>query len=402
MAIDPPSLPVTDDLLVVPQEPATDALYVHVPFCTHKCPYCAFACTDEYEYSDFDRFHDGIDQELRLRTSHQGRRQLKTLYYGGGTPSALGARGLRRLTRSVEGRFDLSSLSEFTVELNPGQVDDVMAVELASLRVDRTSLGAQTFHQEHLKRLGRDHEIPDVERSLRALTAVGIEAVNIDLMYALPLQTTTEFVEDLKTALDLGAVHLSLYALEFEPSTPFGRAKANGKMIPTDDGIAADMFLRAREVCAEYGLHWYEVSNFARPGFESRHNQAYWENRPYVGIGPGAYGRIADIRYRNATETTPWHQALQQGRDPAVEKDLLTDEIDAIETLVAGLRTRAGVRWPEPPGVRNWEHREKTAKKLADEGLAVLTEQRFHLTVRGMLVLDSILPRFLPTSNDAT
>ena len=402
MATDPPLPLATDDGLVVPREPATDALYVHVPFCTHKCPYCAFACTDEYERSDFTRFQEGIERELRVRVSHVDRRRLRTLYYGGGTPSALGCRGLRSLTQAVESRFDLGSLEEFTVELNPGQVDDPMAIELASMRVDRTSLGAQTFHPEHLRRLGRDHEIPDVARALSALRKAGIEAVNIDLMYALPLQTTTEFSEDLRTALDLGAVHLSLYALEFEPSTPFGKAKAQGKMIPTDDGTAADMFHRARELCAAYGLYWYEVSNFAVPGFESRHNQAYWNNRPYVGIGPGAYGRIADIRYRNATEIGPWHQAIMQGLDPAIEKDLLTDEIDAIETLVAGLRTREGVRWPEPKGVRGGDHRERTAQALVAEGLGLITDRRFRLTVRGMLVLDSILPRFLSTDDRAT
>jgi oxygen-independent coproporphyrinogen-3 oxidase len=379
----------------VPAEPNPSSVYVHVPFCSYKCPYCAFACTDDYGGDDVENFHHGIRRELERRIPVRPEAPLRTLYYGGGTPSALADHGLRRLTSSLADRLDLSRLVEFTVEANPSHVSDSLAEALLDLRVNRVSLGAQTFQPRHLRRLGRDHEIADVPLALERLRRRGLDSITLDLMYGLPDQTLAEFAEDLRIALDFGVVHLSLYALEYEPSTPFGRAKAEGRFIPAPDTLAAEMFDRARELCAAYGLAWYEISNFAVPGFESVHNRAYWENRPYVGLGPGAYGRIGAVRYRNATETAPWIAALRSARDPAIEIDRLSAADDAVENLVAGLRTRRGAAWPEPAGTPGREARAAVAERLVAEGYALIASDRLRLTVRGLLVLDSLLPRFL-------
>lgn len=373
---------------------AFDALYVHVPFCTRKCPYCAFACTDDYGGDDVTRFFEGVDVELRRRLGHDNRPPTSTLYFGGGTPSALGPAGVHRLRSLLDRALDLRKVREFTVEANPSHCDDAFAAALAEIGCDRASLGAQSFDPDQLRRLGRDHEAPDVARALRALRAVGIENATVDLMYGLPLQSVDAFAEDVRAALDLGVRHLSLYQLEFEPTTPFGFAKSAGRMSPADEGAAADMFHRARELCTAYGLYWYEASNFASPGSESVHNRVYWDNAPYAGIGPGAYGRIGRTRYRNDPDPRGWFERLRRGDDPAPETDELGPEEDAVETLVAGLRTRRGVRWPEPPGAPGGPRRSVVAAELVAEGLALVDEGRLRLTVRGMLVLDRLLPRF--------
>jgi oxygen-independent coproporphyrinogen III oxidase len=299
-----------------------EAVYVHVPFCSRKCPYCAFSCKDGYAFDEVALYLRTLGAEAAFRTG-SSRPSVRTLYFGGGTPSALGVRGLRSLYATLRSAFDLRGMIEHTVELNPEHVDRPLSEAVASEGCRRASLGVQSFSPFHLKRLGRDHEAGDVVVSFEALRKADVRSVNVDLMYGLPLQSVSDFLDDLKKALDLGADHVSLYQLEFDDSTPFGFARSRGRMAPADDGAAAEMFHGARETASRYGLEWYETSNFAREGHQSVHNRVYWANAPYLGLGPGAYGRIGALRYRNHAETTAWSRALDEGKAPHAEEDFL-------------------------------------------------------------------------------
>jgi oxygen-independent coproporphyrinogen-3 oxidase len=373
------------------------ALYVHVPFCSQVCPYCAFNVTSRYDDGLLDRFLRAIGRELSGLASARPLK-LKSLYLGGGTPTALDARRLDLLLGLMKDRTDPGSIAEWTVEANPDALTSEHARVLKNEGVTRVSLGAQSFQKRFLHALGRTHGPDDVRESIRTLRSAGLANLNVDLMYGLPSQTLDAWVQDVEAAIGLGVEHVSLYELTFEEGTPFARGLDRGRIPRADDSLAVAMFRAARERLSDAGIEWYEISNFAKPGFESEHNRNYWRNDPYFGVGPGAFGCVDDVRTTNVRDVAAWCRQVETTGTGIEEREPLGARDTFVETLAAGLRTRDGVDLAAlrtRTGMDVLETHRDVLEKLKAGGLAAWTSDRLRLTLEGVLLLDSILLDFV-------
>jgi oxygen-independent coproporphyrinogen-3 oxidase len=378
------------------------ALYVHVPFCSRICPYCAFTVTSRYDGELIRKYIDAIGAEIRSLGTRP--LLLETVYVGGGTPSVLPDDALGRLLGTIGDACDRSRILEWTVEVNPESIDPRKARTLREAGVTRVSVGAQSMQPRFLARLGRTHEPEDVRNAVRILRDAGLANVNVDLIYGQPEQSVEQWVQDVDEVLELSVPHLSLYELTYESGTPFGRGHERGAMKRADDSVAVAMFTAALERLSRTGIEWYEVSNFARPGFESLHNQVYWRNEPYWGVGPGAFGCDRSSRTTNAADVSEWMRRVEASGRGIVEDEPLGPGETFVETLATGLRTRSGVdlaRLIERTGIDPRVTHGRHIEELCGSGLAELTPERLVLTLRGVLVLDSILLGFLDRSDVA-
>ena len=366
---------------------AVGSIYVHAPFCARRCVYCDFAVTVR-RTGDLDGWIRALSAELR-QVEAEGlfslRDHLDTLYVGGGTPSLLGPAAMARLAEVI-GRERLRSPSlEWTAEANPESFTEEVAGAWAAAGVNRLSLGAQTFHEGALRWMGRLHGAEGPERALQAAKRAGIDNASVDLIFGLPAATGRDWDGDLERVVDLGVAHVSLYGLTVESGTALGRAVREGREPPVDDEQYRSEYLRAVEVLTGAGYRQYEVSSFARPGAESRHNGIYWTGAPYLGLGNGAHSYAPPVRRWNERDWEAYHEALRAGRSPEAEREEVEGDARALEKLWLSLRTRAGI--PRPPAgskpgaiVGRWEQ----------EGLASADGGRVRLTPEGWLVLDAL------------
>ncbi|MHC4248298.1 MAG: radical SAM family heme chaperone HemW [Planctomycetota bacterium] len=346
------------------QEPGF-ALYVHVPFCASRCSYCDF--TSEVHTRERVRLYlDALAREAE-RAPHRGLAPA-TVYVGGGTPTSPGDEEIAELFGILKGSFDLSGVEEWTVEANPGTVDERRLALLRELGADRLSLGTQSFRKDFLRLLGRRHSVEDSERAVRAARATGFGNVSLDLIFAMPGQTLDDVKSDVARAVELAPDHVSLYSLTYEPGTKLHRMRAEGAVAPPDEELEREMYLETIDDLLAAGFEQYEISNFARPGYESRHNLVYWEGAlvvpldpveaggpatgeggrtpwavEYVGLGPSAASLVGGERRRNLRDLAAYASRLARGEDPVEERERLGPERAARETLMLALRTRRGV-----------------------------------------------------------
>ena len=316
-------------------------LYLHVPFCAGKCAYCDFYSLPRPAAGEIARWLDGLAREAAHAPAGFAPR---TVFIGGGTPTLLPPDTLRRLLDWLRRAFDLSAVTEWTVEANPGALTAEPLDILRAGGADRMSLGAQSFDPDTLRFLGRRHTPEDIAQAVRAVRAAGFLRLNLDLLYALPGRTSHALDQTLAAALALKPEHLSAYALTVEPGTPLAARQAAGTWQPADDGDAADQFHRVRATLAAAGFAHYEISNFARPGEECRHNLLYWSGGEYLGLGPAAHSHWAGARWGNPPDLAAWAEALEAGRAPRAFEERLDPAARARETLVFSLRRLAGVR----------------------------------------------------------
>lgn len=286
--------------------PPVRSLYIHTPFCVHKCHYCDFYSIVD-THGRQQAFVDRLIQELTALAPHAAGMPLRTVFVGGGTPSLLAVELWERLLVVLGKLFDLSEIrsspnsdrtgdagAEFTVECNPESASPELMAVLRAGGVNRVSVGAQSFHLAHLKTLERWHNPDNVARAIEAARGAGIPRQSIDLIYAIPGQTLAEWDSDLRTALSIGTTHLSCYNLTYEPATAMTARLARGEFTPTDEDLEAELFEHTARTLAAAGLPRYEVSNFARPGDESLHNLAYWRQEQWLAAGPSASGHVFD------------------------------------------------------------------------------------------------------------
>ena len=326
-------------------------LYVHVPFCARRCTYCDFAIAVR-RVVPVAEYLDALDAELGMRWGKNIDWTLDTLYFGGGTPSRLGAEGIARAIDSVRRVAALAPGVEVTVEANPEDVSPATARAWGAAGVNRVSLGVQSFDDPTLQWMHRVHDAARAERAIGELREAGITNVSIDLIFALPDEVTTRVWErDLERAVALEPPHVSLYGLTVEPHTPLGKSLAVGGVTEAGEDRYERDFLRAHEVMTAAGLEHYEVSNFGQPGMHSRHNSAYWRSVPYAGLGPGAHelrveGVAAEtrmVRRWNDDVYVRWARALAEGRDPIAGEETLTAENRIAEEVYLGLRSSQGL-----------------------------------------------------------
>jgi oxygen-independent coproporphyrinogen-3 oxidase len=368
--------------------PAPRHAYVHVPFCRHRCGYCDFALVAGRD-DLVDRYLTALGREVSRLDAPL---VLDTLYLGGGTPSHLGADGIRRLFALFDTRLVAPAGAEVTVEANPRDVSARFVAAARACGVTRVSLGAQSLAPETLRALDRDHGPDDVRRAVGLLHEAGID-VNVDLMTAAPGQSLAAVDADLGAVAALGCRHVSVYCLTWEKGTAFESQRRRGLLAPVGDALERAMFELAIDRLAGAGYEHYEVSNFARPGHRCRHNEAYWDCRPWEAFGPSAARFDGRTRTTNHRSPTTWMTRVLAGTDPAGDVDAMTAEEAARERIVVGLRRRDGIDRAAFHSASGFELDALAAGPIARwraQGLATDDGRRVWLTRAGLVVSDGL------------
>jgi oxygen-independent coproporphyrinogen-3 oxidase len=395
-------------------------LYVHVPFCERKCPYCDFNTYAGLQ-SWFGQTVDALCAELALWGTQFEGRPVTSVFIGGGTPTVLEADELRRLFATLHGNFVLAADCEITCEANPGTIDQAKFHLLRELGVNRLSMGVQSFQPDELAFLGRIHSVEDVDVAFAAARAAGFDNINLDFIFGLPHQPVTKWVTTLERAIALGPEHFSLYSLIVEPNTPLNHWVETGKVSAPDDDLAAEQYERAMVRLAHAGYVHYEVSNWAKdftedcarfqginPAHAARHNLLYWHNGEYVGIGPGAHSHLRALdpngnrvsrRWSNRKPVPSYVKRMMAGQQVVEMEETLLPPTSMGETMMLGLRlVREGVSFDRFVRLHGVDLRATFAEELARlqvQGLLVVDAERVRLTERGLLVGNQVFSNFL-------
>ncbi|MFT3732742.1 MAG: radical SAM family heme chaperone HemW [Hyphomicrobium sp.] len=321
-------------------------VYVHWPFCAQKCPYCDFNSHVRHKGWDEDRFLAAYRREIDWVADRIGSRSVTSVFFGGGTPSLMQAKTVGAIVEHIGKRWGIAQDAEITLEANPGSVEAQRFRDFRAAGVNRVSIGVQSLRDDELRKLGRIHSVAEAKGAIEIARAT-FDRFSFDLIYARPVQTADAWRRELAEALDLAGDHLSLYQLTIEPDTPYAALHAAGKLVVPDDYDASALYEITEEMTTGRGLAAYEVSNYARPGAESRHNLLYWRYGEYAGIGPGAHGRIVADAAREATiaERNPegWVARVEENGNGIVELTALSRSEQADEMLLMGLRLSEGV-----------------------------------------------------------
>ena len=366
--------------------------YVHIPFCTQICYYCDFSKVF-IKNQPVDAYLEHLIQETRSYEIGK----LRTLYIGGGTPTALSAQQLAYLLTELPKVMDLSEVEEFTIEANPGDLDPDKIAVLKESQVNRVSLGVQTFDNKMLKKIGRSHQEQDIYDNIRHLKQAGFDNISIDLIYALPGQTMDQVKENVAKAIDLDIPHMSLYSLILENHTVFMNRMRRDKLPLPKEELEAEMFEYIIEELEKAGFEHYEISNFSKPGFESRHNLVYWDNAEYYGLGAGASGYVDGIRYKNHGPIRHYLEAVEAGKARITEEHLTLEE-KMEEELFLGLRKKTGVskaRFEEKFGISFDQRYGQVVASLTEQGLLVPDDKQVRMTKRGLFLGDTVAEKFI-------
>lgn len=375
------------------------SLYVHIPFCLRKCRYCDFA-TYPLRPDLMEPFLSALETEAEsVGAEVQG--AVKTLFFGGGTPSLLDGRQMDRLMDALRRSFNIQPQAEITLEANPETADEPRLRAYRNAGVNRLSIGAQTFDDAALKQLDRTHSSEQINRAYQNARNAGFENINLDMMFALPGQTMRKWQEDARRALSLDPEHLSVYNLTIEPKTVFHYWNRQGRLSLPDEDLQADMYEWTLDEMERTGYPYYELSNFAKPGSECEHNLRYWRNKPHAGIGPGACGYLNGERTANTRGTRSYIKRIEDGRDPIVERERLAGKAARAETIRQGLRMRSGVPLTEYArryGLNLLDDFQAEIEQITRLGLTKLADGALRLTRRGVLLANEAFLRLLPES----
>ena len=366
--------------------------YVHIPFCTQICYYCDFSKVF-IKNQPVDSYLKHLLEEFRSYDIQK----LRTLYIGGGTPTALSAPQLEVLLDGLTKNLDLSALEELTIEANPGDLDADKIAVLKQSPVNRVSLGVQTFDNKMLKKIGRSHLEKDIYENIDRLKLAGFDNISIDLIYALPGQTMDQVKDNVAKAISLDIPHMSLYSLILENHTVFMNRMRRGKLPLPKEELEAEMFEYIISELERAGFEHYEISNFSKPGFESRHNLVYWDNAEYYGRGAGASGYVDGIRYKNHGPIRHYLEAVEAGKARITEEHLTLEE-KMEEELFLGLRKKTGVskaRFEEKFGVSFDQRYGQVVASLTEQGLLVPDDKQIRMTKRGLFLGDTVAEKFI-------
>lgn len=353
------------------------AIYLHIPFCARKCEYCDFASFVRDE-ACWAQYLLALEDEINRAARRYGRLRVSTVYFGGGTPSLLPGDAVMRLTAMLRAIFFLDEDAEITVEANPGTLTPEKLRDYRASGVNRLSLGAQAGQDALLQALGRIHRAADIGQAVAWARAAGFANLSLDLMYALPGQSTKDWVETLKMALALAPEHLSCYSLIVEPGTPLARAVAAGELIPPGEEESLQMQRAAVRILGRRGYQRYEISNYARPGFACRHNLVYWRRGDYLGLGCAAHSLMDGARFANTASLDDYLAGRRE-----VERHVLDEGEIREEAIMLGTRTAEGIDAAlAAPGA---------AQRLARLGLVEVRGGRLRLTEKGLDVHNAVV-----------
>lgn len=372
--------------------------YIHIPFCEHICHYCDFNKVF-LQGQPVDEYLKMMKKEMQLQVkTYPSAPELETIFVGGGTPTSLNETQLQYLCDSISETFTLKKDGEYTFEANPGELSREKLEILYHSGVNRLSFGVQSFTDDLLKRIGRTHRAADVYETIEKAQSVGFTNISIDLIYGLPGQTMEDFTDTLDKALALDLPHYSSYSLIVEPKTVFYNLMQKGKLHLPPQDTEANMYEKLMETMEKHNLHQYEISNFARTGFESRHNLTYWNNEEYYGIGAGAHGYTGGKRIANHGPVKKYMNPLQADELPVLETHVVPLNEKMEEEMFLGLRKTAGVSMQHFKDKFFVEMTEVFAKPIEEQtrhGLLVQENDFIRLTEKGKLLGNEVFQAFL-------
>ena len=394
--------------------PRDIGLYIHIPFCHTKCPYCDFNTYAGIE-ALMPGYIEALAREIRCWGALLGAPQVNTIFFGGGTPSYVPRQAIADILDAVHDVFRVAPDAEVTIEANPGDLLDGDTASLHEAGVNRLSIGVQSLDDSLLETLGRRHTSQEAVTAYREVRRAGFGNVSLDLMYGLPYQSLAQWRDTLEQALELSPDHLSLYCLTLEGGTPMERQVSQGEMPEPDPDLAADMYALAEDMLAASGYRHYEISNWARPGMESRHNLTYWLNKPYLGVGPGAHSYLGEWRFQNINSPREYIGRLRDAatQSPQVEtlsSDALlgipcvgsTEAIDRrlemAETMMMGMRLNDGISledFYDRFGENVTSVYGKQVEDLTSLGLIEQIDGALRLTSRGRPLGNEVFLRFV-------
>lgn len=372
----------------------TAALYIHIPFCRSRCAYCDFFSTTRE--AEMPAYVQALCHEVEARRSELPHARVRTIYIGGGTPSLLSPTLLHQILNTVYANYEIDSDAEVTMEMNP---DD--PVDVARLRhINRVSLGIQTFDDDLLRLIRRRHDSASAIQAVRHLQAAGIRNISIDLIYGLPGQALAQWEHDLDTAFSLGVQHLSAYALSYEEGTLLTRWRDEGRIREASDELSVEMYQRLCQRAREAGFEHYEISNFALPGFQSRHNSSYWTGIPYLGFGPGAHSydglRMRRANLPDLNKYLSFYSSPRGGHEGAApcSYEQLSDPDLHDEAVMCGLRTREGIdlqQFLARFGQSRLDTLLTNAAPHLSAGRLILAADHLHLAEHALMTSDDIM-----------
>jgi oxygen-independent coproporphyrinogen-3 oxidase len=370
-------------------------IYIHWPFCKAKCPYCDFN-SHVNRAIDPSIFADGLVKELSYMRELSGPRALTSIFFGGGTPSLMPPAVVNQILNQIDNLWSIPDLTEITLEANPTSIEGRNFEGYRQAGVNRVSVGVQALNDKDLARLGREHSSQEALEAYRLARKI-FPRTSFDLIYARPNQTQAEWEKELKLALYEEPDHLSLYQLTIEEGTPFYNLHATGKLkVPSDD-YSADLYDLTQEITTAHGFRTYEVSNHARPGDECRHNLVYWRYGDYVGVGPGAHGRLTINNEKISTYCTPepnqWLQKVNQHNHAIVDRQILSKLDQAHEYLLMGLRLSEGISLSRYASYSNRTISENTLNELIEDNLILISGDMLRTTSKGRPMLNAIISK---------
>lgn len=380
--------------MMTDQKTKVRGAYIHIPFCDHICYYCDF---NKYflKNQPVDEYLQALADEMAF---YAAMGPVETIYIGGGTPTALNETQFEKLLKDTSRCFGRKGIREFTVEANPENLSDRKLALMKAYGVNRLSIGVQSFDNRLLKTIGRAHDEETAENAVRRARAAGIENITIDLMFALPGQDEKILHDSLETALALETPHISIYSLQIEPRTIFYNRKRKGKLSLPGQDIEADMYGQIIFELEKHGLRQYEISNFARPGYEGIHNSLYWQNEEYYGIGAGAHGYVDGVRYANAGPVKKYITRTENQGCSATEQHKVTGQERMEEEMFLGLRMMCGVsksRFLKRFGRPMRAVYGAQIDRLKQEGLLAEQDDAVSLTRKGTFLGNNVFEAFL-------
>ncbi len=375
------------------------SLYIHIPFCRQKCGYCDFI-SYPYQPAQAKVYLHALEQEMALVSYGLSapQRQVKTVFLGGGTPTCLSAAQIANILQKSREYFNWDTEVEVTVEANPGTVDLAKLQALHQVGVNRLSIGAQAFQNRLLQTIGRIHDTAAIYQTFDYARTAGFDNLSLDLMYGLPGQTMEDWTDSLQQAIQAKVEHLSAYSLKLEPGTPMYQAWQEQRLAPCDQDLEADMYLEACGQLTTAGYTHYELSNFALPGRECRHNLTYWQLEEYLALGPAAHSLMGGYRLANVTDLAIYTELLKQHQRPLADKDLLTSDDARAEYLFLGLRLLKGIDKADFRHSFGSELKDlygEVITKYSQLGLLEETPQVLRLTSKGLLLANEVFAAFM-------
>ena len=368
-------------------------LYIHVPFCAQKCNYCDFNSYKIEEKNQKTDYLISIRKEMELYKEEFKSKEFTSVFLGGGTPSILTPEELTTLMENIYSNFNIGKDAEITMECNPGTLDKVKLKAIKSLGINRLSMGLQVTQDHHLKYIGRIHTYEQFEKNYKDAIEVGINNINVDLMYSLPNQSFDEWKETLNKIINLNPSHISAYSLILEEVTKFYDMYLNKEFELNDEEVDINIYNYTIDTLCKNGYHQYEISNYSKEGYECKHNIVYWKCDNYLGLGPGASGYINNYRYSNICDIKGYNKCLEYDKRPIEEKNILSKKDEMEEFIFMGLRMNKGINLDEFYKRFNidFKHRyNDILGKLKNLNLIIEQNNNIILTQRGREVSNTV------------